>query len=176
MQESDRWIVALFGYQGHHPPTDPDGWRAFARTVDNPTIATLAGRPLLDTSRPFGYPASIRRRYDRLPDLPRGFAVLGDAFATFSPSYGQGMSIAAMHAVAVRDHLTPTSLAGGTRRLQRRIARISSMAWDVQRGNDLRIPGVTGPTAPGDRVIGRYVRAVQPNAVVLEDDLVQVRR
>lgn len=164
IQEDDCWVVALFGYRDDHPPTDPDGWRAFASTIDNPTIADFARRPLLTGLRPFGYAASIRRRYDRLPALPRGLAVLGDAYATFSPSYGQGMSIAAMQAAAVRDELTPDTLATATRRLQRRIATISSMAWDVQRGNDMRIDGVTGPSAPGDHVIGAYVAAVQRTA------------
>ncbi|HEX8005469.1 MAG TPA: hypothetical protein VF482_03480 [Trebonia sp.] len=38
-QEGDRWILALAGYAGHHPPTDPDGFLAFARGITRHTYS-----------------------------------------------------------------------------------------------------------------------------------------
>lgn len=50
IQEGDRWILTLAGYAGHHPPTDEDGFLAFARAVAPPHIfaALRDAEPLSD--------------------------------------------------------------------------------------------------------------------------------
>jgi hypothetical protein len=37
-QEEDRWILTVFGYDGHHPPTDPEGFLAFVETAGLPDV------------------------------------------------------------------------------------------------------------------------------------------
>lgn len=39
-------------------------------------------------------PTSVRVRYDRMPRLPQGFLVVGDALCAFNPVHGQGMTVA----------------------------------------------------------------------------------
>ena len=66
-QEDDRWILTLAGYAGHHPPTDPDAFLAFARGLAPPHVsAAIAAASPLDDIRAHRFPANLRRRYERL--------------------------------------------------------------------------------------------------------------
>ncbi len=71
--EGDRWMFTVFGYQGHHPPADPEGFLAFAETVAPPDVFTAVreAQPLSDIVA-YRFPASVRRRYERLRRFPRG--------------------------------------------------------------------------------------------------------
>jgi hypothetical protein len=142
--EGDRWMVTLVGVLGDHPPTDPDGFLAFARSLRFPDVyqAIRDGEPL-DDPVAFRFPASVRHRYERLDRFPDGLLVVGDAVASFNPIYGQGMSVAAAQALALRRHL-----ARGTRPQPRRLfgelARVVDVPWDIAVGGDLAFPGVQG--------------------------------
>jgi 2-polyprenyl-6-methoxyphenol hydroxylase-like FAD-dependent oxidoreductase len=97
--ERNRWIVTLVGRHGEKPPGDRDGFLAHAQQLRTPTIydAIKRAEPLGEIAR-FGFPASVRRHFDRLEEFPRGFLPFGDAECRFNPVYGQGMSVAAQEA------------------------------------------------------------------------------
>ena len=150
-------MVTLAGILGDHPPTDPDGFLAFARSLHVPDIheAIRDGEPL-DDPVPFRFPASVRHHYERLDRLPDGLLVLGDAVASFNPVYGQGMSVAAIEALTLRRHLE-SGTQPSPRRWFRDLARVVDVPWDRASGGDLAFPGVPGRRTPKVRFMNAYL-------------------
>jgi 2-polyprenyl-6-methoxyphenol hydroxylase-like FAD-dependent oxidoreductase len=161
--EGDRWIVTLGGYGEDRPPTDPEGWTAFAASLPRPDIAELVERAEpLDEPLAFRYPASVRRRYERLRRFPAGYLVFGDALCSFNPIYGQGMTVAALEALALRDHLrTPQAQA---RSFFRTAARLIDVPWEIAVGGDLRFHHVAGRRPAKVRLVNRYLARLNPVA------------
>ena len=156
--EGDRWIVTLYGYgPAHRPPTEDGGWRAFAATVADPeVIAAIEDAEPLGEIDTHGFPAGVRRRYERLKRVPDGLLVMGDAMCAFNPIYGQGMSVAALEAVALR-----RVLLGGERRLAKRYYRAArrpvSEAWWLAAGTDRALPELGMRVPLAERLANRYV-------------------
>jgi 2-polyprenyl-6-methoxyphenol hydroxylase-like FAD-dependent oxidoreductase len=155
--ENDRFLVTLFGILGDHPPTDPAGFTDFAATLQFPDISkALHDAEPLDDPVPFRHPANVRHRYEKLTRFPHGLLVMGDAMCTFNPVYGQGMTVAALQALALRSHLqrhpTPEPV-----RVLRQIARIVDVPWDMATGGDLAFPKVAGRRTIPMRLLNRYL-------------------
>jgi 2-polyprenyl-6-methoxyphenol hydroxylase-like FAD-dependent oxidoreductase len=155
--EGERWVVTLGGYGPDQPPSDPDGWQSFATRLSGPDVAALvAEAEPLDDPVAFRFPASTRRRYERLKRFPTGFLVFGDALCSFNPIYGQGMTVAALEALALRDciHADARSLA---RVFFRRAARVIDVPWDTAVGADLQFDHVRGTRPVKVRLVNRYL-------------------
>ena len=161
-QQGGRWLLTLGGYgPEHRPPTDPDRFAAFAATVAPPDVvdALREAEPLADIAS-HAFPAALRRRYDRVRNFPRGLLVAGDAICTFNPLYGQGMTVAAAEAVALRN-----SLAGGADDLARRyfaaVRPAVDDAWRLSIGADLALPVVEARPPAATRAINAYLRRLR---------------
>jgi 2-polyprenyl-6-methoxyphenol hydroxylase-like FAD-dependent oxidoreductase len=102
------------------PPKDLTEMLAAAEELLPATIMTALydGSPIGDIAISRNTAAGWRR-YDQIPRLPDGLLVLGDALCNLNPLYGQGMTMAALLAVALRD-----CLRAGDADLARRVYRL----------------------------------------------------
>ncbi|AWI30081.1 FAD-dependent oxidoreductase [Streptomyces tirandamycinicus] len=163
--EDGSHLVALAGLRGQEPPTDDAGFTAFAARLPHPFLHEwlLTAEPRTPVYG-FRATANLRRRYDRPGRRPAGFLATGDALCTFNPIYGQGMSVAAMSAVALRDALADPRRRPTTLRVQRALFDASRQAWDISAGADRAMPGAVGNAVASravDRPVGWYLNRVQ---------------
>ncbi|MEU1462607.1 FAD-dependent oxidoreductase [Streptomyces sp. NPDC005727] len=157
--EGDRWHVSLMGAPGGHPTRDADSFELFARTLRHPVIADLLthAQPLTDVTVTHST-ANRRYYYERLGAWPEGLVVLGDSVAAFNPLYGQGISVIAQGALALRNVLSDGLVPGLARPAQRAIARPVDVAWALSVGQDIHFSTTTGKRPNiADRLLQRYV-------------------
>jgi uncharacterized protein (TIGR02246 family) len=135
--EHDTWMLAISRpFACGTPPTNFTEMLAAAVQILPAAFMTV-----LRDATPIGEIAISRstaagwRRYDRMPRLPNGLLVLGDALCNLNPLYGQGMTLAGLQALALRDCLRAgdTDLA---RRFYRAAAEHIGPAWAMNEAND----------------------------------------
>jgi 2-polyprenyl-6-methoxyphenol hydroxylase-like FAD-dependent oxidoreductase len=168
--EGERWIVNLGGYLGDHAPTDEEGFLEFAKSLQRPDIfEVIREAEKLSPLVPYRFSANLRRHYAELDRFPQGFLVYGDALCSFNPIYGQGMTVAIMESLALRQ-----CLAGGTgdiaHRFFRAADRLIDIPWQIAAGSDLQHPGVEGKRPVQLRFFNWYIaqlfRAAQTDNVL----------
>ncbi|WLW54903.1 hypothetical protein [Streptomyces sp. YU58] len=154
------------GAPGGWPTRDPDAFEPFARTLRHPVLADLLthAEPLTQVSVTHST-ANRRHCYERLRAWPEGLVALGDSVAAFNPVYGQGMSVAAQGAVALRDLWAHGSAPGLARRAQRPVARPVDAAWALSTGQDIHFSTTNARTpGPTDRLLHRHISCLSRTA------------
>lgn len=150
--EGGKWTVSLSGVLGEHPPRDNEGYLAFAKSLQHDLLYRVLreSEPVSDIET-FMFPAHLRRHYERAPHLPEGLLVLGDAFTSLNPIFGQGMTAALLNAEALAKCLSeqvrrkgPGVLSGLTRRYHSAAAKSTLEPWLIATGEDFRFPEVEG--------------------------------
>lgn len=173
--ERDVWLVGAGMLGPIRPPTTPAELLDFGEGIA-PAYALAAARAAepLGGVRVHQYPSNRWRRYDKLKRFPAGFVVLGDAFCSFNPIYGQGMTVAAIEATILRDCLRAGD-ADLPRRFHRAAAKTIRIAWQTAVGSDLALPEVQGRPSLSMRLMNAYtdrvLRAAETDAVVTRDFL-----
>ena len=158
--EGETWLVCAGTLGSVEPPATQDEIVDFG--VDwlppHALAAARAAEPLSEV-RMHRFPANRWRRYDRMTQKPDGLLVLGDAVCSFNPIYGQGMTIASMEALVLRD-----CLRHGDVELPQRFHRASAkkirVAWQTAVGSDLALPEIPGPRPMATRLTNAYVGRV----------------
>ncbi|MGW0951566.1 FAD-dependent oxidoreductase [Streptomyces sp. NPDC002405] len=171
--EDGRRLATLFGTRGAVPASGADGHTAFARELPDPLIADMLARAEpAGPVRAFRRTASHRPHYERMRQRPEGFVVLGDAACTFNPAYGQGVSVAALGALALREAYVAGPRPGAARGAQRAVARSADTARRIAVGLDQRHPPARGARpGPPRRLLNRYLDRL--DAVSAQDPRVQ---
>jgi 2-polyprenyl-6-methoxyphenol hydroxylase-like FAD-dependent oxidoreductase len=164
--DGETWTLTLQGHgDAHRPPTDEAGFADFLASVADPDIlAAIERAQWRGEIASHAFPANLRRRYEKLRRFPDGLLVMGDALCSFNPVYGQGMTVAALEAMALR-----RCLRDGDRQLARRFFAAASVpvdhAWKLATGSDLAKPYIAGRAKLPDRIVGRYMQRLLAVAV-----------
>jgi 2-polyprenyl-6-methoxyphenol hydroxylase-like FAD-dependent oxidoreductase len=148
--EDHRWLVTLGGWLGDFPATaDEAVFLEFARGLPQPHVyEAIKNAEPLGPVHLYRFPHHQRRHYERMSRFPEGLAVVGDAFCSFNPIYGQGMSTGAMQAEALGESLRQ-GVHGAADRYRRRAGEILAGPWALATAGDLAFPEVEGKRPPG---------------------------
>ncbi len=134
--EGDRWQILLQGLHGERVPAEKEPFIEWAAELPIDEVAArLRNQQWLTEIRRYPFPASVRHSYHELREFPDGLVVTGDALASFNPIYGQGMSVAALDALALHHGLSAGTPGIGPRVFDR-IAPVVDEAWQTAVTND----------------------------------------
>ncbi|VVJ20409.1 monooxygenase [Amycolatopsis camponoti] len=162
--EGGKSAVSLTGVLGDAAPTDPEGFLEWARTLPVPDVYdVIKDAEPVDDPVAFKYPASVRKHFERLPRFPRGFLVMGDAACSFNPVYGQGMTVAALESLVLREHLAR----GGevdAKAFFKDIDGVIATPWEFSASGDLAFAEVEGKRTAKVRMGNAYMAKLQAAA------------
>jgi len=167
--ENDEWLITLCSRFDNKVPTDLDGFRAHAGALPIPGIADrLAEARLLDSIGSYRIAEATWRHFERAIDkLPARVIPIGDCISSFNPTFGQGMSVAAGHAVALREALASAPDLGGVAAAYLpRAAEVSGQAWAMAAVTDLEYPRTEGERPPGFDKMVRGSEAIRRAAAL----------
>lgn len=152
--------LSLTGVLGDHPPTDPDGFDEYVRSLPLPIHYEFIQEwePVDDPVR-FKFPASVWRHYEALTRVPESLLVMGDAVCSFNPVYAQGMTVAGMEALTLRKHLQIPGPLNAPAFFGEIAGQIAG-PWQFSAIADLGYPGVEGERTDQIRLVNQYVPAV----------------
>lgn len=163
--DHDRVELTAYGLLGDHPPTDQAGFYAFIKSLAVPDIyEALQYAEPLDHPVAFRFPSTVRRRYEKLSRFPDGFLVTGDAVTCFNPVYAQGMTVAALCALTIRQHLHSGADPQPAQYFRDLARDVIDAPWEMTNTVDLSFPGVEGKRTLKVRLGQRYLGLVQTAA------------
>ena len=157
--EHGRWSLSLAGLNGHYPPDDDAGLGELLPRMRSPVIAEML--KLMEPTSAFYSSRATRNRwrhYERWRTRLDGFLAMGDSAAVSNPTAGQGMSVVAVTANALRECLQKYGASNPelAPRFFSAMAEAQRDPWRISVGNDLRLPGTRGDRPPSIRFLNWY--------------------
>lgn len=154
--------LTTYGLLGDHPPTDQAGLYEWLKTLPSKDVynAIRYADPV-DEPTAFRFPTTVRRQYEKLTRFPAGLLVTGDAITCFNPVYAQGMSVAAMSAMTMRQHLHSGAAPEPTDYFRDLAHDVIDPPWEMTNTVDLTFPGVKGNRTFQVRMAQKYLKRVQ---------------
>lgn len=160
--DHDRVELTAYGLLGDHPPTDQAGFYEFIKSLAVPDIyEALQYAEPLDEPVAFRFPTTVRRRYEKLSRFPDGLLVTGDAVTCFNPVYAQGMTVAALSALIIRQHLHTGATPDPVQYFEDLARNVIDPPWEMTNTVDLSFPGVEGERTLKVLMGQRYLGLVQ---------------
>jgi 2-polyprenyl-6-methoxyphenol hydroxylase-like FAD-dependent oxidoreductase len=160
--ENGRLELTTYGILGDHPPTDQRGLMEWLKSLPAKDVyETLRYADPIDKAMPFKFPTTLRRHYHKLRRFPEGLLVTGDAVTCFNPVYAQGMSVAALCALVIRQHLHSGAAPVPQDYFQDLAKDAIDAAWEMTNMVDLSLPGVEGERTLKVRFGNWFLKRVQ---------------
>ena len=171
--EDGTWTLTTFGVAKVEPPHTFPEMLALANTLLPERIATA-----LQQAEPVGevafhrYPVSRWRRYHELDRFPAGILPLGDAVASFDPTYGQGMTMTSLQAGHLRRALADDAGEDLVHRVNRATAKSTYPVWMMTAIGDLTFHHATGDKpwwfGPVGSLFDQFLGAAETDPVLAE--------
>ena len=141
--EQNQLIVTLQGYHGEKPPLTLEGFKAYAKSLAQPTLYQLLKESkLLKPLHSYTFPKMRRLRFEQMKAFPQGLFPIGDAQASLDPVFGQGMTVAAQEASLLQTLLQRNSL--DSRQFLKKSAKLIQAPWLMASVEALRWPDQQG--------------------------------
>ena len=142
--DGDAWLATMYGRGGDMAPRDAEGFVEWSRGLAHPVIhEKLERATLISDFSIYKIPKGVWNRYDKMERFPDGLVPMGEALTSFNPMYGQGISLSAGQARALR-----AALSEGTDNLASRYFdgcnALNQVGWSVMETRDLEHDCTTG--------------------------------
>ncbi|OBI49278.1 oxidoreductase, partial [Mycobacterium kyorinense] len=170
--EDGTWMLTTFGVAKVKPPQNFSEMLTLAKKL-LPAEFTAA----LDQAEPIGemafhrFPTSRWRRYDKLDRFPAGIVPLGDAVASFDPTFGQGMTMTSLQAGHLRRALQAPD-GDVARELNRATAKTTFPVWMMNAIGDFSFHHAGGPMprwyGPIGNLFDQFLGAAETDPVLAE--------
>jgi len=170
--EDGIWTMTTFGVAKVEPPHTFPEMLALARTLLPERISAA-----LDRAEPVGEPAFHRfptsrwRRYHKLDRFPAGILPLGDAVASFDPTFGQGMTMTSLQAGHLRRALQIPDV-DLAREVNRATAKTTYPVWMMTAIGDHGFHHAAGPAprwyGPVGNLFDQFLGAAETDPVLAE--------
>ncbi|MFK9090805.1 FAD-dependent oxidoreductase [Bacillus salipaludis] len=163
--ENQRWMVTLLGYGVDSPPNSGDEFLKYASSLEKLDVydAIKEGQPETDVAI-YRFPALRRFHFEKLSHFPNRLLVMGDAFCRMDPVFGQGMSISALEAVALKNELQKAVQKNGLTQISiqthRCFSKIIDIPWLIALTEDFRFTNTVGKKPAGLPFLMWYVKKV----------------
>ena len=171
--EDGTWTLTTFGVAKVEPPRTFPEMVTLAKELLPERISTA-----LDRAEPVGeaafhrYPTSRWRRYHKLDRFPAGIVPLGDAVASFDPTYGQGMTMTAIQAGHLRRALADGTGKDLAREVNRATAKTTYPVWTMTAIGDLTFHHATAQSpwwfGPVGGLFEQFLGAAETDTVLAE--------
>jgi len=150
--ENNTWMLAIAQpAECGSPPADFTTMMDMAEHLLPPTItAAIRGGTPAGAFSIARSTAATWRRYDRNSRHPEGLIIAGDALCSLNPLHGQGMTVAALQALVLRDCLR-TGQTNLPQRFYRAAADHIAPVWAMNRATD------TAPSPAAAHTIGHRI-------------------
>ncbi|MBD2309809.1 FAD-dependent monooxygenase [Chroococcidiopsis sp. FACHB-1243] len=159
--ENNCWIVGVCATAPNRPSTNEAEFLEALRDLPSPHIYNAVKNAKPATAIEIYYPPGNRlRHYERLNRQPQGFIALGDSVCSFTPIYGQGITVAALGAILLQQCLQRFELAELPTQFQKKLAKVNATPWIAATSQDAKYPSVKGLTQPPslpEKAIGWYM-------------------
>jgi 2-polyprenyl-6-methoxyphenol hydroxylase-like FAD-dependent oxidoreductase len=163
--EGGCWILTVSAMHGGKPPHDHEGFLRYVQQLRTPTMySAIRNAELVGDIERFAFPESVRRHFEHLESFPSGLLTMADAACRFNPKYGQGMSVAAAEALALRRQLAlladqDDALAQLSSAYFKAASPIVDMAWSLA-SLDFAYPQTRGTRPEGLEDALKYLSAL----------------
>jgi hypothetical protein len=149
-EEGDRCTLMIAAVAGAPLNSDDKTLIGVAEQLTTDVLSRL-----LRTGAPLGpavltrFPAERWNRFDLMQAHPEGFLPIGDAICSFNPVYGQGITVAALQALLLRD-LLEQGTDGLSKKFLTQSAQIVEEQWQRATASDRRF--LDGQASEASRV------------------------